>query len=401
MSNKLMADILAKVKKSRESEVQNNHSIVYDAEKQQKDLEYIDKFLKVISDNSRITISYANVDTAFINMNTHEITLPNYIVRDRDLYILMGSHEVSHALHTPTSFYKAHNESSDEPVVDGIKVNRNLFMCINIVEDIRIEKLIRKKFPGFVKVYEEGYRKLLDKNPNFQVTAESWEEAGIHNRINIKAKGGDEVPFELEGKALELYNEFILYNTFDEVLKGAAKLYREMLLEKDEKKKGDKGEGDNEIEECNDTGDTDEISDLLDELNSIIENGYTEMSEQAPDDESEDESFDLLNGEGEDAEGEAEEEGDPSSIQDNPSESFSKKLLEDINDAVDGIEDEVEESQPGITDFDPDVMEESEEIAEDELKSLIDGSVAVLSATDNNVLKRLSVNPMCGIVIPK
>ena len=32
----------------------------------------------------------------------------------------------------------------------GKEISRKLFGCINIVEDIRIEKLIRQQFPGFV-----------------------------------------------------------------------------------------------------------------------------------------------------------------------------------------------------------------------------------------------------------
>lgn len=399
-ANTTLNNILERIKQRKQEassvKTKNDDVIQYNPEDQSKNLEYIDKFLKVISDNERVTITYGNVDTAFINMTTKEITLPNYIVGDRDMYIMMGSHEVSHALHTPMSFYNAHNSNSSETVVDGIKVNRNFFMCINIVEDIRIERLIRAKFPGFVSVYEKGYRKLLDSNPNFKVTAESWSDNGAHNRINIKAKAGSQVPYELEGDELDLYNEFYAYQTFDEVLKGAAKLYRLVFLEENEKKKSSDSKPQNIEEEDSNSPMGMEID--LEELAEELSETEDLDNDEAADNNSNDNNSTVPSDETEGEEVESElldkleklidsHKSDDTTDKDD----YSEDLLESLNDAISDIEEETDVK------FDDDIMDESEEIAEERLKEEFGGN-SVISINDNNILKSIAKNPMSGLV---
>ena len=275
-------------------------NIKYDQRDNIKDLSYIDTFLKVISQSNQLTIVYANVDTAFINMETKEVTLPNYIIHDREMYILMGSHEISHALHTPSAFYAQHNNTdklNDEtPTVKGIKLNKNLFACINIVEDIRIEKLIRHQFPGFVSVYKAGYKKLLDTNPNFNVTSSSWKKMSLSNKINVKSKAGDLIDYPLTDNEIAVLKYMKTAKTFDDVLVRAVYLYKQMLTENKKKSKSSSSKSnivsksdsdkiedflekiDNELSDAQEAADMSSEdkeafnSNLLNELNNLIEN---------------------------------------------------------------------------------------------------------------------------------
>lgn len=236
-----LAEILSKIKETNitgeDSRItESGLNIKYNPRDNIKDLSYIDTFLKVISQNSQLIINYKNVETAYIDMNTGEITLPLYIVKDRDMYILMGSHEVSHALNTPKDFYALHN-SKNAPTIHGIKINRNLFSCINIVEDIRIEKLIRNQFPGFVAIYKNGYKKLLDTNPNFKVSKSSWNKMDLANKINIKSKAGDLISFPLTDTEVAVLKYMKTAKTFDDVIIRAVYLYKSMLKDSVEKSK--------------------------------------------------------------------------------------------------------------------------------------------------------------------
>ena len=164
----------------------------------------------------------------------------------------MGSHEISHVLHTPLEFLDNHDgtNSNKHPTVRGVKFNKVLMNCINIVEDIRIERLIRNKFPGFVAVYERGYTKLF--HTLFNMAEDSWDEMHLGDRINHKAKLG-----KLSKHQLTTYEEGIfryLKDTkdFNDVIIKSLYLYN-ILMENE--KPNDKEQQEQAEEECEADGD--------------------------------------------------------------------------------------------------------------------------------------------------
>ena len=218
-----------------------------------KDLSHIDTFLKVISNNNRLNITYSNeARVGYYTPALNKVVLPYYITKDRDIYILMGSHEISHVLHTPLEFLDNHDgtNSNKHPTVRGVKFNKVLMNCINIVEDIRIERLIRNKFPGFVVVYERGYTKLF--HTLFNMAEDSWDEMHLGDRINHKAKLG-----KLSKHQLTTYEEGIfryLKDTkdFNDVIIKSLYLYN-ILMENE--KHNDKEQQEQAEEECEADGD--------------------------------------------------------------------------------------------------------------------------------------------------
>lgn len=218
-----------------------------------KDLSHIDTFLKVISNNNRLNITYSNeARVGYYTPALNQVVLPYYITKDRDIYILMGSHEISHVLHTPLEFLDNHDgtNSNKQPTVRGVKFNKVLMNCINIVEDIRIERLIRNKFPGFVAVYERGYAKLF--HTLFNMAEDSWDEMHLGDRINHKAKLG-----KLSKHQLTTYEEGIfryLKDTkdFNDVIIKSLYLYN-ILMENE--KPNDKEQQEQAEEECEADGD--------------------------------------------------------------------------------------------------------------------------------------------------
>ena len=200
----------------------------YDSRNNEKDLSYIDKFLKVITSNHKIDINYADVPTAYMNIETGNITLPKYVMNDRDIYITMGSHEVSHVLHTPRDFYDKHNKSQSGNIMIGsVELTPLFFFCINIVEDIRIEKIIRRKYPGFVEIYNRASKKILDGL--FEVTEEKWNKLTIADKINIKAKCTNHLQFELTPYEDGVLKYMKKADTFNDVLVKSAYLYKLLM----------------------------------------------------------------------------------------------------------------------------------------------------------------------------
>ena len=207
-----------------------------------EDLAYLDKFFKIVAGRKGISIVRTNSDIAAWNPDTDVIYLPVFTTDDKDIYLMMGSHEISHAKNTPKTFYKEHNDKKTGKKIvltSGKQISRKLFSCINIVEDIRIEKLIRQQFPGFVANYRNAYRKLLDY-PAFatykNLTQEIWETTfTIADRINAKAKFGSNIPFPLNDKEYAVLKYCASAKTFDEVLVRAIYLHS-LLIEEQEQK---------------------------------------------------------------------------------------------------------------------------------------------------------------------
>ena len=87
-----------------------------------------------------ITVEQTNHHTAFFDVERRILGLPYWKDVGNDLYDLLVGHEIGHALHTPAEGW---HESTTQ--IPGCPRS-----YINIVEDIRIEKLVLREFPGLL-----------------------------------------------------------------------------------------------------------------------------------------------------------------------------------------------------------------------------------------------------------
>lgn len=327
-----------------------------------KDLSHIDTFLKVISNNNRLNIIYSNeARVGYYTPALNQVVLPYYITKDRDVYILMGSHEISHVLHTPLEFLDNHDgtNSNKHPTVRGVKFNKVLMNCINIVEDIRIERLIRNKFPGFVAVYERGYTKLF--HTLFNMAEDSWDEMHLGDRINHKAKLG-----KLSKHQLTTYEEGIfryLKDTkdFNDVIIKSLYLYN-ILMENE--KPNDKEQQEQAEEECEADGENINTDPDVEDNNpkDSVEPGdgtsddSNGNSGEGGDNKDSDESG---NGDSGDADKDGSDSGEESiediisklekTFGETSSDDFSEDLLRKIVDIVDNMEELDEESMERLS----------------------------------------------------
>ena len=169
-----------------------------------------------------ITVQWGNYKTAFFDVEKRVLGLPLWKKMSKSLRYLFIGHEVGHALFTPAEGW---HESTTE--IPGCPRS-----YINIVEDVRIEKLIQKKYPGLVRSFKLGYKELFDKNffgtENREIASYSFPD-----RINIKAKLRNliDVPFTKEEQP---YVDMIFsVETWDDVLKACKALY-DFMKEKQE-----------------------------------------------------------------------------------------------------------------------------------------------------------------------
>ena len=124
--------------------------------------------------------------TAYFNTKTRTLTLPVFKQMSGTMYDLLVSHEVGHALYTP----------SEEAVViaamDKIDATNHAVVhdYLNVVEDARIERLMRGEFPGLARTFAKGYGEMLDGNFFGKDIASKIDTLPLIDRLNIHYKPG-------------------------------------------------------------------------------------------------------------------------------------------------------------------------------------------------------------------
>ena len=126
-----------------------------------------------------ITVRHsATADTASFDVKARILTLPIWTVEDKDVLDMMTGHEVGHALWTAMQAW--------EDAVLKAELHKGI---LNIVEDARIEKKIKRKYPGLTRQFVTGYKTLEQKN-FFYKEGESVSDFNLLDRINLAMKMG-------------------------------------------------------------------------------------------------------------------------------------------------------------------------------------------------------------------
>ncbi len=172
-----------------------------------------------------LVVEHKNCETASFDVDNRVLTLPNWNKASNQVFDLLVAHEVGHALFTP-------NGEWDERAPHDF---------INVCEDPRIEKLMKRKYAGLRKTFYNGYSE-LDQQDFFEVDKIDLDELNLADRINLHFKCGNyrDIPFtEEEFPIVEMVDDA---ETFEDVLTAAEVLYKYCKKEFDDKKKADQEE---------------------------------------------------------------------------------------------------------------------------------------------------------------
>ena len=95
-----------------------------------------------------LIVEHKKVPCAKFDVGTRVLTLPLWEKASNDVYDMLVGHEVGHALFTPDV-----DPPRDIP-----------FQFVNVVEDARIEKLMKRKYLGIAKSFYRGYNELYNED---------------------------------------------------------------------------------------------------------------------------------------------------------------------------------------------------------------------------------------------
>jgi len=208
------------------------------------------------------------VDTASFDVKNRVLTLP---ILDKNisgyLYDLFVAHEVGHALYTP-----------EEGMKKAIDLNLNMSL-MNVLEDSRIERKIKYKYPGVRASFVRGYKELIEKD-FFGTKGVNLNSLRFIDRANLFCKGGAAQGIDFTEEERELIQEIESTNTYDDVIELGKKLSQYAEQEQEERKKKivlvPDEDGDEEMESFDDSFYDDSEEESEDEEFFVPKNGPTE-----------------------------------------------------------------------------------------------------------------------------
>ena len=127
--------------------------------------------------------------TAWFDVQGRILSLPTWQDISEDLYDMLVVHEVGHALETPhKGWTEAIKSLAKKHYVHNVKGGELVVKdFLNIVEDARIDKLQKRRYPGSRKNYIAAYDELMERD-FFKVKGSDINILVSIDKINIYFK---------------------------------------------------------------------------------------------------------------------------------------------------------------------------------------------------------------------
>ena len=167
-----------------------------------------------------LVVENKSVETASFDVETRVLTLPLWERASEVVYDMLVGHEVGHALFTPNEW-------------DFIGKIPRAF--VNVTEDARIEKLMKRKYPGLSKTFYRGYHELSESD-FFDLADQDISEFTLPDRVNLHFKIGNFVDIPFNDEELEIVNLIGKSETFEEAVSAAEEMYKYCQSQQPEQK---------------------------------------------------------------------------------------------------------------------------------------------------------------------
>jgi len=167
--------------------------------------------------SENLTVEHRKTQTAYFDTKNRVMVLPIWKDMLPELYDLLLGHEVGHALNTPNDGW--HNNLKD-------KQRKGFKTYLNVIEDVRIEKLIQEKFPGLKTSFVKGYSNLMDRD-FFGVANNVYriDSLPLIDRINLHYKIGAYLNVHFSSDELKFVERLDKIRTWEDVEIIANELY--------------------------------------------------------------------------------------------------------------------------------------------------------------------------------
>ena len=164
-----------------------------------------------------LTVQHQKINTAKFDTKNRVLYLPIWQNMTGIIYDLLVGHEVGHALYTPA-------EGWHDVVTDNDK-NKNYKSFLNVVEDARIEKKVKRKYPGLNSSFRQAYQELNNRD-FFGIRGRDVNEMPFIDRLNLFSKSQWAATWiQFSAKEELLIKEVQAAETWDDVVRITDKVY--------------------------------------------------------------------------------------------------------------------------------------------------------------------------------
>ena len=155
-----------------------------------------------------LVVEHKDINTAQFNVQTRVLTLPMWDKASNFVYDMLVGHEVGHALYTP-------NEDPPQDVPHSF---------INVTEDARIEKLMKRKYAGMSKTFFRGYQE-LNSDDFFELEEVDVNKMNLADKANLFFKIGNFIDINFNLAERQIVDMISAAETFDDAVDAARTLY--------------------------------------------------------------------------------------------------------------------------------------------------------------------------------
>ena len=163
-----------------------------------------------------IVVEHRPVETAQFDVDNRVLTLPIWDASNNIIDLLVA-HEVGHALYTPN-------------IDPDCKAPQQF---LNITEDVRVEKLMKRKYMGIAKSFYRGYKELNEMD-FFEL--QDLDTYNLADKVNLHFKIGAFLGIKFTPQEQVLVNVIEKSETFEDAISAAEALYNFCRIEQDQQK---------------------------------------------------------------------------------------------------------------------------------------------------------------------
>jgi len=187
--------------------------------------------------NENLTVVQEPVSTASFDIKNRTLRLPQWKDMTDDLLDMLVGHEVGHALYT----------NPDEYIKPELKEIPHFHGYLNVIEDVRIEKLMKRKYPGLRKSFNIGYKQLNDRD-FFGVQEADFNNMLLIDKINLYYKAGYNCGVVFTDEEKEFVKRAEYTETVDDVIQLAKEVYAYSKQAMEDKIEELKSQNDDDVE---------------------------------------------------------------------------------------------------------------------------------------------------------
>lgn len=175
-----------------------------------KYLEIKGQLARLLATENLIVEHNPKATTASFDVMSRILTLPVITSSSEYVYNMLIGHEVGHALWTPKDWIQKGKAGTPKSF-------------LNVIEDVRIEKMIQRKFPGIRKDFSKGYDE-LDSQDFFEIAGKDINKFNLIDRINLRFKLGVRRMIQFTTEEMKYVDAVDNCETYEDVARVAYEL---------------------------------------------------------------------------------------------------------------------------------------------------------------------------------